>query len=508
MNYLESIEHFAATQPNAPAQRTSMGGHMTYGELWRASEAIAALLDRIGGATPAVVYGHKDPLMVACFVACMKAGRPYVPVDRYSVPQARVASIIEQLDDPVVLEVDHLLSARAGASRVFSRLELDAAVAMGGSSDRGAWISGEDLCYILFTSGSTGAPKGVEVTAACFDNFTAWARGLGGEYREGRVYLDQAPFSFDLSVFELACALSSGGSLFSLEHETQQSIRATFEALRASGANVWVSTPSFADLCLASEDFDDQVLLALETFLFCGETLSVRTAHRLMERFPDCTVVNTYGPTESTVAVTQVEVTPQMIASGRPLPVGSPRPGTRIRIVDADGADLACMQPGEVVIEGDTVARGYYGRPDLTDRAFGVASMDGARVRTYRTGDEGYLDADGMLYYRGRLDLQVKLNGFRIELGEIEQHLRRLSQVTSAAVVPVMHGDKVAHLVAHVVVEGELGVSEFRAGLAMKEALKETLPHYMVPKKLVFHSALPMTGNGKIDRRALAASSR
>ena len=113
-----------------------------------------------------------------------------------------------------------------------------------------------------------------------------------------------------------------------------------------------------------------------------------------------------------------------------------------------------------------------------------------------------------MLHYRGRLDLQVKLNGFRIELGEIEQHLRRLSQVTSAAVVPVMHGDKVAHLVAHLVVEGELGASEFRAGLAMKEALKETLPHYMVPKKIMFHSSLPMTGNGKVDRRALAASSK
>lgn len=508
MKYLDSIEHFAANQPNAPAVRTSMGGHMTYGELWAASEAIACLLARDGSSSPVVVYGHKDPLMAASFIACMKAGRPYVPVDRYSVPQARVASIIGQLETPTVLAVDHFSPKEADGARIINRLELDVAQTMGGQSDRDSWIAGEDLCYILFTSGSTGAPKGVEITASCFDNFTAWARGLGGEYREGRVYLDQAPFSFDLSVFELACALSSGGSLFSLEHETQQSLRATFEALRASGVNVWVSTPSFADLCLASEDFDDQVMLALETFLFCGETLSVRTAQRLMQRFPACGVVNTYGPTESTVAVTQVVVTPQMVASGSPLPVGAPRPGTRLRVVDPRGRELGAMQPGEVVIEGDTVARGYHGRPDLTQRAFGASMMDGRAVRTYRTGDEGYLDQDGMLHYRGRLDLQVKLNGFRIELGEIEQHLRRLSQVTSAAVVPVMHGDKVAHLVAHLVVEGELGVSEFRAGLAMKEALKETLPHYMVPKKIMFHSSLPMTGNGKVDRRALAASSK
>lgn len=508
MKYLDSIEHFAASQPNAPAVRTSMGGHMTYGELWAASEAIACLLARDGSGSPVVVYGHKDPLMVASFIACMKAGRPFVPVDRYSVPQARVASIIGQLETPTVLAIDHFSPKEADSVRIINRLELDVAQTMGGQSDRDSWIAGEDLCYILFTSGSTGVPKGVEITASCFDNFTAWARGLGGEYREGRVYLDQAPFSFDLSVFELACALSSGGSLFSLEHETQQSLRATFEALRASGVNVWVSTPSFADLCLASEDFDDQVMLALETFLFCGETLSVRTAQRLMQRFPACGVVNTYGPTESTVAVTQVVVTPQMVASGSPLPVGAPRPGTRLRVVDPRGRELGAMQPGEVVIEGDTVARGYHGRPDLTQCAFGASMMDGRAVRTYRTGDEGYLDQDGMLHYRGRLDLQVKLNGFRIELGEIEQHLRRLSQVTSAAVVPVMHGDKVAHLVAHLVVEGELGVSEFRAGIAMKEALKETLPHYMVPKKIMFHSSLPMTGNGKVDRRALAASSK
>ena len=508
MKYLESIEHYAVTQPNAPAVRTSMGAHMSYGELWRASEAIACMLGRQDGSSPVVVYGHKDPLMVACFLACMKSGRPYVPVDRFSVPEARVASIIEQLGHPVVLAVDHLSGRDAHGAHLVSRLEIDVAVSMGGSGDRARWISGEDLCYILFTSGSTGVPKGVEITADCFDNFASWARGLGGGYREGRVYLDQAPFSFDLSVFELACALSSGGSLFSLEHETQQSLRATFEALRASGANVWVSTPSFADLCLASEDFDDQVLLALETFLFCGETLSVRTAQRLMERFPACTVVNTYGPTESTVAVTQVVVTPQMVESTCPLPVGAPRPGTRLRIVDQRGRDLPAMQPGEVVIEGDTVAKGYHGRPDLTRGAFGAAMLDGRAVRTYRTGDEGYLDEEGMLHYRGRLDLQVKLNGFRIELGEIEQHLRRLSQVTSAAVVPVMHGDKVAHLVAHLVVEGELGVSEFRAALAMKEALKETLPHYMIPKKIVFHDALPMTGNGKVDRRALASSSK
>ena len=503
MKYLDSIEHFAASRPNAPAVRTSMGGHMTYGELWAASEAIACLLARDGSSSPVVVYGHKDPLMVASFIACMKAGRPYVPVDRYSVPQARVASIIGQLETPTVLAVDHFSPKEADGARIINRLELDVAQTMGGQSDRDSWIAGEDLCYILFTSGSTGAPKGVEITASCFDNFTAWARGLGGEYREGRVYLDQAPFSFDLSVFELAGALTTGGTLFSLAHETQQSMASQMEALAASGATVWVSTPSFAGMCLASAEFAQDLMPALRLFLFCGETLPNAVAARLLERFGRARVVNTYGPTESTVAVSAVDVTPRMAASREPLPVGAPRRGTRLRIVDAEGRDCAAGVFGEVVIEGDTVARGYYRRPDLTAAAFGAAELGGAPVRSYRTGDEGCLDGEGMLHFRGRLDLQVKLNGFRIELGEIEEHIRRLPDVAAVAVVAEQRDGRVAHLVAHVVPAGPLAQTPFRAGLALKEQLRRTLPHYMIPKKIAFCEALPLTGNGKVDRRAL-----
>ena len=247
----------------------------------------------------------------------------------------------------------------------------------------------------------------------------------------------------------------------------------------------------------------------LKLFIFCGETLANATAARLAERFPAARIVNTYGPTESTVAVTQVEVTPAMAAAAEPLPVGAPRPGTRLRIVDAVGADCAPGVPGEVVIEGDTVAKGYFGRSDLTARSFSTAEWeDGARVRAYRTGDEGYLDASGRLHYRGRLDLQVKLNGFRIELGEIEERLRRLPGVDAAALTAPVRDGKVTHLVAHVVFTGERlpGETDFRLGLRLKEALRAALPHYMIPKKIVFLDALPVTGNGKVDRRALAAA--
>lgn len=484
---------------------------MTYGELWAASEAIAARIGRQGldEHAPIMVYGHKSPLMVACFLACLKCGSPYVPVDCHSVPVERVGSIAAQLAEPLVLATLGLPEAARGAAPMtcLGREELEACVAEGGSSRPEAWVAGEDLAYILFTSGSTGTPKGVEVTASCMDNFAGWALTLAGEPCRGRVYLDQAPFSFDLSVFELTGALMSGGSLFSLTHATQASVSAQFEALASSGVNVWVSTPSFADLCLADPSFGAELLPNLETFLFCGETLTNKTARSLMDRFGSVRVINTYGPTESTVAVTSVVVTRELADADEPLPVGAPRPGTELRIVGVDGACVPADERGEVVIVGDTVARGYHGRPDLTERSFGSAELAGAPVRSYRTGDEGYLDDEGMLHYHGRIDLQVKLNGFRIELGDIEEHLMRLPGVKMAAVVPAERDGRIAHLVAHVVWEGVRAESDFRLGLALKEQLKANLPHYMIPKRIAFHDALPTTPNGKVDRKALKALS-
>lgn len=300
-------------------------------------------------------------------------------------------------------------------------------------------------------------------------------------------------------------ALWAGGMLWCLEKETQSDAASLFEALRNSGIQVWVSTPSFADLCLVDKGFGETVLPNLEILLFCGETLTNQTALRLQERFPKAVVVNTYGPTESTVAVTEVVVTPDIANAPAPIPCGAPRKGTHIRVVQGDGSDSKTGELGEIVIEGDTVAQGYYRRPDLTERVFGQAAIDGKVVRTYRTGDEGYLDEDGMLHYRGRIDLQIKLNGFRIELGDIEENLRKLPQVSAAAVVPIQKAGKISHLVGHVVSSGPRQESDFREGLVLKEALQEALPHYMIPRKFVFHESLPMTPNGKVDRRALAA---
>jgi D-alanine--poly(phosphoribitol) ligase subunit 1 len=252
-------------------------------------------------------------------------------------------------------------------------------------------------------------------------------------------------------------------------------------ALVAADVDVWVSTPSFAEMCLADRRFDAAHLPRLACFLFCGETLSPSCVRRLHARFPAARVYNLYGPTEATVAVTSVLVDEAMLAAHAVLPLGTPRPDTRLEIVD-----------GEIVIDGPCVSPGYLHAEELTARVF-----DGTR---YRTGDAGQYQ-DGALMFGGRLDFQVKLSGYRIELEDIANNLEALAAVEKAVVLPIEHAGRCEALAAFVVVRA--GANATPASLRAEVALR--VPGYMVPRDIYCRSDLPMTVNGKIDRSRLAA---
>jgi D-alanine--poly(phosphoribitol) ligase subunit 1 len=486
---------------------------------------------------PVAVYGHKHPWILVCFLACVRSGRAYCPID-ISVPDARVEAILRELPSGLVLTTE-TLGADAGEKRVIDREMLAQILDSGapkqdaekeqrteagtdtirkcdnGSTVRNAsqlyendlavsedpWVRGDETYYIIFTSGSTGTPKGVQITADCLNHYLDWSVTLGSSAQEkqGQVFLNQAPFSFDLSVMDLYTSLACGGTLYCLSKKVQSDYRALVQALQESGANVWVSTPSFAEICLSERAFSEELMPDLQTFLFCGETLANKTAQRLQQRFPKAKIINTYGPTESTVAVTDVRITPELAAQEEALPVGRSKPGTNLEIRDEDGQVLPDGEKGEIIILGDTVSTGYFGRPDLTEKSFFM--QDG--VRGYHTGDKGYL-LDGMLYYCGRIDLQIKLHGYRIELEDIENNIARLPQVEQVVVVPNSRGGKVTSLTAYVVKREN--ISDDRAYAAkMREDLQQFLPDYMIPKKFVFLERMPMTNNGKADRKLLAA---
>ena len=231
--------------------------------------------------------------------------------------------------------------------------------------------------------------------------------------------------------------------------------------------------------------------------------LTNKTARELMKRFPEAEVINTYGPTESTVAVTEVIITDEMAASEHPLSIGYDKPGTKIFIMDDSYTYPGKPEgeKGEIVIAGNTVAQGYLNQPELTKEKFFKLSTPEGDMWAYKTGDEGYKESD-LLYYSGRMDFQIKLNGYRIELGDIESNILEMDDVTYCVVLPIEKRGEVKGLAAFVTLDHAVE-DEFDYSQSVRKYISEKLPHYMVPKKCIVLDEMPMTNNGKADRRAL-----
>ena len=511
---LPVIDGVAMSDPERPAHVTP-SGRLTYGALRTRSLALAEAVERsaAGRAGPVLVYGHKESEMVAAFVACARLGRPYVPAE-VSAPPGRIARMCQLAEVAAAVAAAPLPEELAAHLR-----QAGISVAAGGAADPDATVGpraagakgdphhGSAPAYIIFTSGTTGDPKGVPIPWSALRHFTGWML-REQRLRDGmEVFLNQAPFSFDLSVMDLYLSLLTGGTLFSVTQSLVADPRSLFAALRTSGVTVWVSTPSFARFCVAERSFDAAMLPALRRLLFCGEPLPPGLARELLRRFPDAELWNTYGPTEATVAVTSVRVQPDLAASEDPLPVGRAAPGMRVWVAGADLTPVRDGERGEVVIAGPQVSPGYIGAsPEAAARFVRVASGSGIE-QAYRTGDAGRTQ-DGWLYCEGRLDRQIKLHGYRLELDEIEAHLRRLPGVGDVAVLPVTRQGTPEYLVAFVCADPGHAWGEgpdFERAQAMRLALGRSLPPYALPRLIRFVDVLPMTGNGKVDRRALEA---
>jgi D-alanine--poly(phosphoribitol) ligase subunit 1 len=491
-------------------------GTLTWNELLGRARGLARHLGESG--SPVLLYGHKQPAMVVGVVAALACARPYVPVDP-SAPPGRIARMLDAArpGDAVLAQDPPPALARELAARAIRTIVLDPlarGVAPADEADGGGTtpspVDPETLAYILFTSGTTGEPKGVPIPHGALLHFTDWLLATHAFVPGGETFLNQAPFSFDLSVMDLYGALTTGGTLFTLGREELGDARVLFRRLDGAPLTVWVSTPSFARLCLAEPRFRQEMLPALRRFLFCGETLPVGVAREILARFPAAEVWNMYGPTEATVAVTAVRVTAAMVASGRPLPVGRPAPGIDVWI--ADPTDPLRRLPhgtrGEIVIAGPQVASGYLLPAGAVQG--GAASFlmlpDGRRA--YRTGDLGAIDPDERaLECSGRLDRQIKLHGYRIELEEIEGRLRAVPGVADGAVLAIDRDGRPDHLLAVVVGDATAGPALPEGGRPLTDlvrgVLAEWLPSYALPRIARRVAHLPLTPNGKVDRLAL-----
>ncbi|MGG7637830.1 amino acid adenylation domain-containing protein, partial [Pseudomonas sp. ES1] len=490
------IEAQVARTPQAPAL---VFGEQTlsYAELNARANQLARWLVAQGiGCDGLVGVAMERSLeMVVALLAVIKAGGAYVPLDP-DYPEDRLAYMIEDsgiellLSQPGVVErlplPEHVraLALAPGATGFDSH----------SADDLGLTIVPEQLAYVIYTSGSTGKPKGAGNRHSALTNRLCWmqqAYGLGA----GDTVLQKTPFSFDVSVWEFFWPLMTGARLAVAgpgDHKDPARLVALINEHQ-------VTTLHFVPSMLQVFLLDEQVAscTSLSRIVCSGEALPVEAQRQVFAKLPTAGLYNLYGPTEAAIDVTHWTCREEGRDS---VPIGQPIANLHTYVLDGELEPVPQGVIGELFLGGEGLARGYHRRPGLTAERF-MTSPFGDGQRLYRTGDLARYRADGVIEYAGRIDHQVKIRGLRIELGEIEARLMALDEVREAVVLALDlgHGQQ---LVAYVVaVDGEEGGNALRDRLKARLALE--VPDYMVPAQWMFLAQMPLSPNGKLERRAL-----
>jgi amino acid adenylation domain-containing protein len=444
--------------------------------------------------------------MVVGLLGILKAGGAYVPLDP-NYPADRLAYVLSDAAPAVLLTQGKLREKLPqNSAQVVALDEQWAEIAMEEGDDPivpGSDVRSHHLAYVIYTSGSTGKPKGVMVEHRNVTRLFAATQERFG-FNGQDVWTLFHSFAFDFSVWELLGALLYGGRVVVVPYLTARSPQEFYRLVCSEGVTVLNQTPSAFAQLIDAQARSPRERHSLRVVIFGGEALELRALRPWVQRNgPDKTqLVNMYGITETTVHVTYRRLLGEEIESGQGSPIGKPIPDLRACLLDQYQQPVPIGVIGELYIGGDGVARGYLGRPELTAQRFIADPFSDGSERLYRTGDLGRWREDGTIEYLGRNDHQVKIRGFRIELGEIEAQLLHHPQVREAVVLARedVPGDKclVAYVVP-VIVEDAINVESLR------EYLNAALPEHMVPSLFVELKSLPLTLNGKLDRRALPA---
>lgn len=431
---------------------------------------------------PVGILAQRSAWAYAAVMACLHEGRVLIPLNpRW--PLARLNAITTEIDTSLVLFEDRYaplaaeIEKRRSLQEIAQRSEADVFEPLK--------IQDSAIAYVLFTSGSTGAPKGIEVTRG---NLDAFLNGINLEFvTHSRDRFSQAyDLSFDLGLGEVIWALTIGASLHPLEPAEMPFLDAY---LVRSRPTVWSSTPSMVQILAKYSQLNGPTAESIRLSLFCGERLTDATARIWKRKASGSAIFNLYGPTETTIYLTKYEWNGTSAESDHGVLIGKPLPRSEVLIVD----DVqAVTTEGELWIGGPQVAAGYWNRPDLTAKAF--VERDGRRW--YRSGDWVHRTESGDLQFIGRRDMQVKIHGHRIELGEIEAVVaREFPEVTACALVFEKDGLNEIALVI---------LGSFNEA-ATRESLRKSLPTYAVPKTILRVDEWPLNPHGKLDRNALLA---
>ncbi|RKH24695.1 non-ribosomal peptide synthetase, partial [Corallococcus sp. CA031C] len=489
------VEAQVARTPDAVAVEFG-GQHLTYRELdLRANRLAHVLRSRgVGPETRVALCVERSLELAVGLLGILKAGGAYVPLSP-DYPAARLAFMWEDAAPHVLLTQRHLLERLPVRDARVVCLDSEEAFGTEARSDApDSGVRAQNAAYVLYTSGSTGQPKGVVITHRALANHMAW---LLSEFHLGpddRVLL-KTPLSFDASVWECWAPLLSGGRLLIAPPEAHRDGALLLETVVQGQVTVLQLVPSLLRALLEEPGLAQATRLRL---LFCGgEALASELEPLLRARLPRVTLVNLYGPTEATIDATWARCpTP---STGRTVPLGRPIANTRVYLLDPHLQPVPVGVHGELYLGGEGLARGYHARPALSAERFlpdPFGTTPGARL--YRTGDVARYLPDGNLEFIGRKDAQVKVRGFRIETGEVEATLREHASVAQAVVLVREDAPGVRRLVAYVT--GTAPDADTLRGF-----LASRLPEHLVPAAFVSLTELPLSPNGKVDRKALPA---
>src|SRR5262245_54997465 len=507
----------AKARPNARA--VVLGNQqLTYAELYRFSNSLARAL-KSRGCRPGDRVGlmlSKTPLAIASILGVLKAGCIYVPLDVDS-PAVRSAMILENCA-PRLLLVDATgkkkLKELRSHSTAMGRIPAGAIEASSASFDRKSFAFGldeviefpddpipynrdaNDIAYILYTSGSTGVPKGVPVTHANVAHFINWATSYFQLTPQDRIS-GHPPLYFDLSVFDIFGAFASGAELHLVPALLNLSAPKLAAFIAESELTQWFSVPSALNYMAKADTVRGEHFSKLKRILWCGDVLPTPTLRYWMERLPHVQFTNLYGPTETTIASSYYTVA-SIPGQNETIPIGRPCDGESLLVLDKALRPVPPETVGELYIGGAGLSPGYWKDQHKTRASFIDAPNSSGRL--YRTGDLARVGHDGLIYFVGRTDTRIKSRGYRIELGEIEAALSRVKDLKESAVVAIATDGFEDSLIccAFAPVEGA------RVSLiTLREMLRSTIPQYMLPARWLSMDCLPKNANGKIDRSLL-----